>query len=272
MATGSGNVRVVDKTELLQVSPDATAKTHFVIVDCVGVTQSALSDTQPLDRKRHESLKNLLEHVAAGGTDLDVLSSLAARLARLERACTKEERGAIAEAAGGLSLGALAGALVAAIDPDRHVVEAQAMFKLDAKGEPTPEQIKKAAVAVAKEAAKPLATRPDLRKKLLAVHTAQEQIVDHINIDELLLDKTGFSQEAKERAMSVVASFEQYLADHKDEIDALKLFYSVPHAERLRFKDSKELAGRRKRGCSQRKRGSGPKRRRWGWSAMWTRR
>lgn len=42
--------------------------------------------------------------------------------------------------------------------------------------------------------------------------------------------------------MSIVASFEQYLADHKDEIEALKFFYSIPHRKRLRFKDIKALA------------------------------
>jgi type I restriction enzyme R subunit len=235
-------VRVVDKTELLQVSPDATAKTHFVIVDCVGVTEGDLNDSPPLEQKRHASLKELLEHVAAGGTDLAVLSSLAARFARLDRAATPEERVSIREAAGGLTLGALAGALVSAIDPDRHIVEARAMFGLDPAVEPKPEQIKKAAVAVAREAVKALATMPALRKKLLAVHKAQEQIVDHINQDELLAGKTGFSKEAKEQAMSVVASFEQYLEENKDEIDALKFFYSVPHKERLHFKDIKALA------------------------------
>ena len=42
--------------------------------------------------------------------------------------------------------------------------------------------------------------------------------------------------------MSTVASFEQFLAENKDEIDALRFFYSVPHRERLHFKDVKALA------------------------------
>jgi type I restriction enzyme R subunit len=235
-------VRVVDRTELVQVSPDAAAKTHFVIVDCVGVTESDLNDTQPLDRKRHVSLKDLLEHVAAGGTDLDVISSLAARLARLDRECSVEERRGIQEEAGGVPIGALTAELVAAVDPDRHVARARVMFKLDPGAEPKPEQIKKAAAAVAKEAAAPLAGKPALRKKLLAIHKAHEQIVDHINQDELLLDKTGFSKEAREHAMSTVASFEQFLADNKDEIEALRFFYSVPHRDRLHYRDIKALA------------------------------
>jgi type I restriction enzyme, R subunit len=40
----------------------------------------------------------------------------------------------------------------------------------------------------------------------------------------------------------LVKSFETYLAEHKDEIDALQFFYSVPHKKRLRFSDIQELA------------------------------
>ena len=43
-------VRVIDARELQAVTPDARAKTHFVIVDCVGVSDVRLADTQPLER------------------------------------------------------------------------------------------------------------------------------------------------------------------------------------------------------------------------------
>jgi type I restriction enzyme R subunit len=39
-----------------------------------------------------------------------------------------------------------------------------------------------------------------------------------------------------------VESFEQFLAEHKDEIDALQFFYSVPHKKRLRYEHIKALA------------------------------
>src|SRR5207249_1063460 len=50
------------------------------------------------------------------------------------------------------------------------------------------------------------------------------------------------SAEAKEKAEALVKSFESYLAEHKNEIDALQFFYSVPHKKRLRFKDIDALA------------------------------
>lgn len=44
-------VRVIDPNELRAVSgEDAVAKTHFVIVDCVGITETELADTQPSRR------------------------------------------------------------------------------------------------------------------------------------------------------------------------------------------------------------------------------
>jgi len=44
-------VRIIDPNDLQAVTPDATAKTHFVIVDCVGACESELSDTRPLEQK-----------------------------------------------------------------------------------------------------------------------------------------------------------------------------------------------------------------------------
>ena len=60
-------VRVIDANELRAVTPDAAAKTHFVIVDCVGVTEHGdLVDTHPLEQRKTVAFRALLEHVAAG--------------------------------------------------------------------------------------------------------------------------------------------------------------------------------------------------------------
>ena len=88
-------VRVINGTDFQAVTPDARRKTHFVIVDCVGVCEQELSDTQPLERKPTVSFEKLLQAVAFGSTDPDVLSSLAGRLARLDR-----QLGATTEAGG----------------------------------------------------------------------------------------------------------------------------------------------------------------------------
>jgi len=51
-----------------------------------------------------------------------------------------------------------------------------------------------------------------------------------------------FGSAARQKAEALVKSFESYLAEHKDEIDALQIFYSVPHKKRLRFRDIQALA------------------------------
>ena len=85
-------VRVINPDELRAVTPDAKAKTHFLIVDCVGVTEKTLSDTKPLEKNPSVSLKALLDHVAAGGVKDDYLSSLASRLARIDKQCDPDDK------------------------------------------------------------------------------------------------------------------------------------------------------------------------------------
>ena len=178
-------VRVIDARELQAVTPDARAKTHFVIVDCVGVSDAPLADTQPLERKKSVSFQALLEHVAMGGTDPAMLSSLASRLARFDRQCGPEERERIAEVSGGAGIGAISHAIVDGLDPDRQVAKARSMFDVPAGDEPTEQQVKQAATTLLKQAAEPIATRPALRHLLEDIKRKLEQLIDDISVDEL---------------------------------------------------------------------------------------
>ena len=85
-------VRVIDDTTFQAVTPDAEAKERFVIVDAVGVTESELVDTVPLDRKPTVPLEKLLKQVSFGVRDPDAISAIAARLSRLDRRLGKDER------------------------------------------------------------------------------------------------------------------------------------------------------------------------------------
>jgi type I restriction enzyme R subunit len=222
------------------VTPDAQAKTHFVIVDCVGISDTELADTQPLERKKSVSFKALLEHVAQGGTDPDLLSSLASRLARLQRQCGPTEDQRIAEVSDGVPLGDITHAIIEALDPDRHREEARSRFAVPDGEEPTEEQIEEAREDLCRKAVEPLATKPPLRELLLIIKQQFEQILDEISVDHLLF--AGTSEEAKKRAKDLTQSFEQFLEENRDEIDALQFFYSQPYDRRLRYKDIKALA------------------------------
>jgi type I restriction enzyme R subunit len=235
-------VRVINPDELRAVTPDAKAKTHFLIVDCVGVSEQTLSDTKPLEKNPSVSLKALLDHVAANGTHEDYLSSLASRIARIEKQCGPEDRRSVEAASGGISLATIAAGLLHAIDADVQDNAARTMFTVPVGAEPTHEQLKKAAEPLKKTAILPLMSRPTLRKLILDLRQKFEQIVDEVSKDELVRDDTGLSQDARDKAAALVQSFESYLAEHKDEIDALQFFYSMPHKKRLRYKDIRALA------------------------------
>lgn len=147
-----------------------------------------------------------------------MLSSLASRLARLDRQCGPEERERIAEVSGGASIGAISQAIVNGLDPDRQVAKARSMFDVPAGEEPTERQVQQAATTLLKQAAEPIATRPVLRHLLQDIKRQMEQLIDDISVDELI--EAGASEEAKQKAKALVDSFERFIADNRDEIDA----------------------------------------------------
>jgi type I restriction enzyme R subunit len=111
--------RVLSPTDLQAVSgAEAQAKTHFVIVDAVGVCESDKTDSRPLDRKPTEKLESILLGVALGKRDEDTLTTLASRLARLEQALDADEKSRIAAVTGGKTLSEMANKLLQSVDPD----------------------------------------------------------------------------------------------------------------------------------------------------------
>jgi len=229
--------RVVTNTELQSVTPDAKSKTHFILIDAVGLNEEEMTDTRPLDRKRNVSFEKLVQAVAFGNREPDLLSSLASRLARLDNQLSKEDRKVVEALNGGQPISTITSAIVSALDPD---VQAEAARKETGWENPTPEQVQKAATALLAEAAKPIAANPDLRNRLVQIKKSYEQTIDSVSKDEL--QEAGFSAEALEKARSVVESFEQFIRENKDEITALQVLYSRPYSQRLTFKQIKELA------------------------------
>jgi type I restriction enzyme R subunit len=232
-------VRVINPTDFNAVTPDAKAKDHFVIVDCVGVTEEELSDTYPLDRQPTVPFHKLLNAVGLGSTDDELLSSLAGRLARMEQRLSPAELQVVKDTSGGITLRQIAAGIVDALNPDRQVEAARLQFKLTEAQKPTDAQVAEAAEQLKWEAAAPLAGNPTLRTRLLDLRQALDQTYDDVSKDDLL--RAGHSTAAKERARTLVRSFEQFIADNKDEITALQVLYSQPHGK-LRFHDIKTLA------------------------------
>jgi type I restriction enzyme R subunit len=57
-------VRVINPADLQSVTPDAKAKDHFVIVDCVGACERDMTDSRPMDQHKSVPLEKLLQAVA----------------------------------------------------------------------------------------------------------------------------------------------------------------------------------------------------------------
>jgi len=230
-------VRVIDDTEFQSVTDDAKRKDQFIVVDAVGIMDTPLAETvQPLERKPTQSLKDLFRQVAYGGKDPQVASSIAGRLARLDKHLTKDDRAMLTDLAGGTDLGTIAGRLVDALDPDQQV----ASTVIAGRSADDPAAVTATATAMLAKALEPLATNPDLRNAILDVRRSYEQTIDEVSKDKVLF--AGHSPEAREKASALITSFRDYIEEHKDEIRALQILYSRPHSERLTFTEIKELA------------------------------
>ena len=229
-------VRVIDENDLRAVTPDAKVKDRFVIVDAVGVTEIGLHDTVPLERKKGVSFDRLMNQIGLGSTDEAVVSSVASRLARLDRRMTVEDRTAVEDVAG-IGLGDLVRQITDALDPNRQHDEVAAETGTD---DPTPEQVKATAERMIAEAVQPIAGNAALREKLIDVRRSYEQVMDTASKDTVVSGE--YSREAADRAREQTQSFRQFIEDHKDEITALQVLYNQPYGGGLTYTDIKELA------------------------------
>ncbi len=235
-------VRVMNDTDFRNVTPDARSKTHFVLIDCVGVTDRELgeSPSSPVERKPDVALPKLLMMAALGTLDEDVASSLAGRLARLDRQIGPVERARLADLAGGHTLRDIAQGLLDATDPDRQEEAARVAFDLPPDAAPTGAQVASVRARLLGEAARPLAANPELRDAIVATRQAFEQTIDTTSRDEVT--ESGYSAKARDKAEELTRSFETYIEEHKDEITALQVLYSRPYSQRLTYRDIKTLA------------------------------
>ncbi|MBL7951775.1 MAG: DEAD/DEAH box helicase family protein [Flavobacteriales bacterium] len=213
--------RTLDADSLKKVSPSATTnKTHFVLVDAVGVTKSCKTDSRPLERKPGVALKDLMMQVVMGQRDADTLTSLANRLTRMEKQISPKEKEEFATRAGGRSIQKVVSELLNAYDPD---VAAAA---------PTVD-LPKAATAVFDDGA--------FREYVDNVRKKYEQTIDVVNLDEVTY--AGASAQAKEKADAVVKTFRQFLAAKRDELTALRIYYSQPYRRKdVTFQMVQEVA------------------------------
>ncbi len=220
--------RTLGEDDLQRVTPSArSAKTHFVIVDAVGVTDSIKSPSQPLITRPSIPFKELAFGVMMGGGDADMVSSLAGRLARLDRQLTPEEQARVEAANGGEPLRGVVRRLFEAIDADRVEMKAREMMP-DGGGEPDEAQLDQAQLALCQEVGRALSG--DLITLLDGIRRDREQTLDLDNLDEVLT--SDWAGDAQENAQKMVQDFESYFREHQDEIEALSIYFQQPQRRR----------------------------------------
>jgi type I restriction enzyme R subunit len=215
--------RTIPAADFQAVTPDATEKTRFVIIDAVGVTEHDFIDP-PLNREKGISLKQLLDKAATLTLTEAETATLASRLAALELQLTPAERAELDQVAGAPVRDIVHG-LVDAIDAD---VQTQAAGAADPEA---------AVQNLLDEAVRPLAANPQLGQRILELRQAHDRIIDEISLDTLV---------DTSRARSIVESWRAYLEEHRDEITAIQLLAEA-RQRRISFIDIQELAERIKR-------------------------
>jgi type I restriction enzyme R subunit len=218
--------RTLDYDDLKKVTPSATsAKTHYVIVDAIGVTKSLKTASQPLITKPSVPLKDLAMGVMMGASDEDTTSSLAGRLSRLNKQLNDKDLARIKEKTGGIELTDIVGNLLSAIDPDKIDTKAREIEQIPEGQEPKVESQTKAQSELVSNAANVFSG--ELIELLDTIRRDKEQTIDHESLDKVT--RAEWEGNAEENAKSMVQDFEAYLEENRDELEALTIFYSTPH-------------------------------------------
>jgi type I restriction enzyme R subunit len=203
-------VRSIDPNELQRTTPEHVVKDKFILIDAVGVTETAKTASQPLERKRTVGFDKLLEQVASGARDDDTLSSLAGRLAALATKLPKEDRARVHALTNGRDLEDVARTLLDAIDPD---LIAQVGGEEAARG-------------VREQAARMFDSAP-FRRLLVELKAQSEVVIDEISIDAVV--STGFDVR---QAEETTGKFRRFMEENRDELLALQILYARPYGAR----------------------------------------
>ncbi|MCR4303073.1 MAG: DEAD/DEAH box helicase family protein [Gallionella sp.] len=221
--------RTLDIDDLRKVTPSAvSAKTHYVIVDAIGVTRSLKTASQPLITKPTVPLKDLAMSVMMGATDEDTVSSLAGRLARLNKQLDTDDQRRIREAAGGLELTQFVGKLFGAIDADNIEARALELAKQPIGTDPGDDKRQQAQEQLVKEAASVL--NGELVELIDTIRQDKEQTIDHDTLDNLV--GAGWEKNIADNAQAIADEFAAYLKANQDNIAALTIFFSQPYRRR----------------------------------------
>ncbi|UTD06440.1 DEAD/DEAH box helicase family protein [Treponema denticola] len=195
--------------KLRNVTSNAASKDFYYLVDAVGVTEHEKSMPTPGgngDIKKVLPLKDLLEHLAHGELSDNNLELLADYLSNVNKKAESEDIIELNDLLGAITVKQLAVNIFESIAP-----ESCSLPPYKDINEPNTER---------KILISPLINNVKARKKLLEINAGFIKIA--LEKQDTLI-YAGFS---KEQAKEYIATFETYLDDNKDEIEALRILYN----------------------------------------------
>lgn len=209
--------RSIKPTDLANVTPDApdNRKTHFVLLDAVGVEESEKLAVSPADRRQTVTLKDLIEGIRTGErSEPDDFTSLAGRLARLAERARPADIAPIEQTLG-QSLNDWARQIA---DLGKNPAPAHASDSAD-----TGENI-----------LAPLAS-DTLRQQILNLRGYSPILIDILSQDELTAAPEAITPR------ETITNFEQFLAENRDRLTALQIIYNNRPGSGLTYDTIAEL-------------------------------
>ena len=221
--------RTLGHDDLRKVTPSAiSAKTHYVIVDAIGVTKSLKTASSPLITRPGVPLKDLAMGVMMGAHDTDTISSLAGRLSRLNQQLEPADHARIAEQSGGVALTTIVSQLFGAIDAD--AIEKKAVeLAGQPEGTDPGDALREKAQAILVKAAAHVFTGP-LVELLDSIRREKEQTLNHEHLDKVL--RAEWDKDAQQNAEALARDFTAWLLANRDQLAALTIFYEQPFRRR----------------------------------------
>lgn len=201
--------RTIDDDKLRNVTTNANSKDFYYLIDAVGVTEHEKSMPTPTGGegcKKVLSLKDLLEHLAHGEVSNENLNLLAGYLSNVNKKAEPEDLIELNELIKTIAIKQICLDIYAAIDPDNKAFP-------EYKDINDPNTERKALISA-------LINNVKARKKLLEVNAGFIKIAVE-ETDKLI--SAGFS---KEQSKQYIDSFEKYLEENKDEVEALRILYN----------------------------------------------
>ena len=198
---------------LANVTPDApeNTKTHFVIIDAVGVEESEKLANSPADRRQTITLKDLIEGIVSGErNEPDDLLSLGRRLTRLAGKARTKDLAAL-ESELGQSL------------PDWAA-------QITTLGQPEQANL----AQPSNEILAPLSSEK-LRQLILDLRGYSPVLIDILSQDELINPPEAITPR------QTVENFQQFLEENRDRLLALQIIYNQRPGSGLTFDTIQEL-------------------------------